>query len=172
MNILAMLVGGGVGLASSGSFGLVVGALLGWLLVRLQEQGRDIANLKTTLAQQALVAHAQTLVAAPAPGAPAAPRPMAPPLVTMTAMDPAQWAQEAARIEAAKTAAVWGDTSPALARRRQAATPPTAPPPSPLSDALAPLNRWLAGANAIVKVGVGILFIGLAFLAKFASEHV
>ena len=183
MNIIAMLVGGGVGLASSGSFGLVVGALLGWLLVRLQEQGRDIANLKTALAQQALVAHAQTLVAAPAPGAPAAPapaaaspppapRPMAPPLVTMTAMDPAQWAQEPARIEAAKTAAVWGDTSPALARRRQAATPPTAPPPSPLSDALAPLNRWLAGANAIVKVGVGILFIGLAFLAKFASEHV
>ena len=33
MNIIAMLVGGGVGLASSGSFGLVVGALLGWLLV-------------------------------------------------------------------------------------------------------------------------------------------
>jgi uncharacterized membrane protein len=28
------------------------------------------------------------------------------------------------------------------------------------------------GGNTIVKAGVGILFVGLAFLAKFASEHV
>jgi uncharacterized membrane protein len=39
-------------------------------------------------------------------------------------------------------------------------------------DALAAIQRWLFGGNAIVKVGVGILFIGLAFLAKFAGEHV
>ncbi len=36
---------------------------------------------------------------------------------------------------------------------------------------LAPIRRWLFGGNTIVKAGVGILFIGLAFLAKFASEH-
>jgi uncharacterized membrane protein len=34
------------------------------------------------------------------------------------------------------------------------------------------LQRWLFGGNTIVKVGVGILFVGLAFLARFASEHV
>ena len=48
--------------------------------------------------------------------------------------------------------------------------PPT-PPFAPERDPLAPLKAWLLGGNTIVKAGVGILFVGLAFLAKFASEH-
>ncbi|MBL8325402.1 MAG: DUF2339 domain-containing protein [Rubrivivax sp.] len=39
-------------------------------------------------------------------------------------------------------------------------------------DWLAPVKGWLFGGNTIVKLGVAILFVGLAFLAKFASEHV
>ena len=39
-------------------------------------------------------------------------------------------------------------------------------------DPLAAIKAWLFGGNTIVKAGVGILFVGLAFLAKFASEHV
>ena len=42
----------------------------------------------------------------------------------------------------------------------------------PQPDPLAPIKAWLFGGNTIVKVGVAILFVGLAFLAKFASEHV
>ncbi|MEO7336484.1 MAG: DUF2339 domain-containing protein [Caldimonas sp.] len=34
------------------------------------------------------------------------------------------------------------------------------------------IRGWLFGGNTIVKLGVGILFIGLAFLAKFATENV
>ena len=41
--------------------------------------------------------------------------------------------------------------------------------PSPMWNAL---RGWLFGGNTIVKAGIGILFIGLAFLAKYASEHV
>lgn len=37
---------------------------------------------------------------------------------------------------------------------------------------MALVRAWLLGGNTIVKAGVGILFIGLAFLAKFAAEHV
>ncbi|HEX2539614.1 MAG TPA: DUF2339 domain-containing protein [Caldimonas sp.] len=49
----------------------------------------------------------------------------------------------------------------------------TAPPTSASRrDVLAPLKQWLFGGNTIVKAGVGILFVGLAFLAKYASEHV
>ena len=52
--------------------------------------------------------------------------------------------------------------------------PPSTPPSSPPSQPgpLATLKAWLFGGNTIVKLGVGILFIGLAFLAKYASEHV
>ena len=70
---------------------------------------------------------------------------------------------------------------PALATEpERTPPPPPSPPPSaeqpgpprPAVDWLAPIRRWVFGGNTIVKVGVGILFIGLAFLAKFASEHV
>ena len=47
-----------------------------------------------------------------------------------------------------------------------------APAHPPRPDPLAPIKAWLLGGNTIVKAGVGILFVGLAFLAKYASEHV
>src|SRR5258706_278380 len=50
--------------------------------------------------------------------------------------------------------------------------PPVMPRAPPRPGALEPLRQWLFGGNTIVKAGVGILFIGLAFLAKYASEHV
>ena len=46
-----------------------------------------------------------------------------------------------------------------------------ASPPRRRATSLAPIRRWLFGGNTIVKAGVGILFVGLAFLAKYASEH-
>lgn len=47
------------------------------------------------------------------------------------------------------------------------------PPPEPApADPLAPIKAWLLGGNTIVKVGVGILFIGLAFLARYASDYI
>ena len=41
-----------------------------------------------------------------------------------------------------------------------------------MPGALTALRNWLFGGNTIVKAGIGILFVGLAFLAKYASEHV
>lgn len=62
---------------------------------------------------------------------------------------------------------------PVPATPRAAEPPRPAPvPASPPRDPLAPIKAWLFGGNTIVKAGVGILFIGLAFLAKYASEHV
>jgi uncharacterized membrane protein len=46
------------------------------------------------------------------------------------------------------------------------------PPARDAGDLFAPVRRWFFGGNTIVKTGVAILFIGLAFLAKYASEHV
>ena len=70
---------------------------------------------------------------------------------------------------------------PRRARRRlrRHATSRRAAPPiagdgvaaAPPRDVLAPIKRWLFGGNTIVKAGIGILFVGLAFLAKYASEH-
>ena len=62
-----------------------------------------------------------------------------------------------------------------------AATPPIAaprrpvmPPPAvPLRDRLPPfVARWIFGGNTIVKAGVLILFLGLAFLLRYTAERV
>ncbi len=46
---------------------------------------------------------------------------------------------------------------------------PTVPPYAAL--VWAKLRDWLLGGNTIVRMGVLVLFVGLAFLAKYAVEH-
>jgi uncharacterized membrane protein len=48
-----------------------------------------------------------------------------------------------------------------------------APPAVPLRERLPPfLANWIFGGNTIVKVGVLILFLGLAFLLRYTAERV
>ena len=52
--------------------------------------------------------------------------------------------------------------------------PPAEPPPQPVLASAAtpnPLVAWLTGGNAIARVGLVVLFIGLAFLLKYAVDH-
>ncbi len=51
----------------------------------------------------------------------------------------------------------------------KSASPPLSNPPTPPAPNL--LWAWFTGGNTIVRVGVLILFIGVAFLVKFAAEH-
>ena len=64
--------------------------------------------------------------------------------------------------------------TPAVAASAPLAAPRIAPPPPvPLRDRLPPfLARWIFGGNTIVKVGVLILFLGLAFLLRYTAERV
>ena len=51
--------------------------------------------------------------------------------------------------------------------------PPRPPKPSAPPSALELLiRRWIFGGNPIVKIGVLILFLGLAFLLRYASEYI
>jgi uncharacterized membrane protein len=45
---------------------------------------------------------------------------------------------------------------------------PPAPPGKPADD---PFSRWLFGGNTLVRVGVIVLFFGVAFLLKYAAER-
>jgi uncharacterized membrane protein len=42
---------------------------------------------------------------------------------------------------------------------------------TPRFDLFAAARNWLFGGNSLVRVGVVVLFFGLAFLVKFAAEH-
>jgi uncharacterized membrane protein len=116
-------------------------------------------------------------VAAPAP--PAAPAPAGEmDLEVDLEFEPAVAAAAAAAAPVPAAAATAATAAPAAAPRpaepvRRAPPPPPPPPAVPLRDRLPPfVSRFIFGGNTIVKVGVLILFLGLAFLLRYAAERV
>ncbi len=187
VTIIAIVIGLVLGAAWGEAFGAVTGALLGWLVVRSFRQEREIAALREAMAQRAAaggtvparVASPREGAAVP-PAAPATPSPQG--AAAAGAPEARSPAAASAGLAPAATQAATGVAAPASlappAAPRTASAPASvaAASPStsrPATPGLVAITRaWLLGGNTIVKAGVGILFIGLAFLAKFATEHV
>jgi uncharacterized membrane protein len=126
---------------------------------------------------------AATAAAAVAPTAiliaPAAPPPAldVPPLVAPPQEQP-PLPVEVAAASAAETAAP--ETVPAApaemdAAPQPAAPPPYRPPPPPpdiFERGLAAFRQWLFGGNTFARVGILVLFLGLAFLLRLVAETV
>jgi uncharacterized membrane protein len=210
MLIIAVIAGAFLGGAWGDGFGVAVGAVLGWLLVRSHRQeqqigalqralkalqplrpaqagdaaiGADAADAADTQAAQDDLLQGDPVRALPAgAGATAAPETSAtssPPnaaagaAARAAAMPAAAASASAAAVPAAlpDDASLW-NTQPGAAWEQPARSARAAEAPGALAGAVASVKAWLFGGNTIVKAGVGILFIGLAFLAKYASEHV
>jgi uncharacterized membrane protein len=185
-HLIAIILGALLGAAGDGGFGALVGALLGWLLLNAWRQRRQIEALRATLAAAGPIATRVTSAAAsgapphaadsieepsplgrqPPPGSPvefaALARPGLAP-VFVAAETPAIAMPPGEADEAGP------DTLPMPETTVFVGGGHTRPPPRP--SALEPIRRWLVGGNTIVKAGVAILFVGLAFLAKYAAEH-
>lgn len=56
-------------------------------------------------------------------------------------------------------------------RRVDISAPPDIAVPGFVGDALQAAKAWLMGGNTIVRAGVLVLFVGLAFLAKYAADN-
>jgi uncharacterized membrane protein len=164
LSFIAIVIGGVLGAAwADSAFGAVIGALAGWLLLRSWQHQRQIAALQQALAKlQAGGAIAAALSPPAVASAPieTAPAPFVPTVESTPPRAPAVVPEVATSVATTVAAA-----APSVIK-----SPPSPKPPRP--DPLAPLKAWLFGGNTIVKAGIGILFIGLAFLAKYASEHV
>ena len=193
--LIAMVVGALIGMAGGGAFGVLTGAALGWLLVNVYRQQVQLAALREAVtAIGARRAEPGSLVA-PTPSAPAVAAVAVP-----VAVEPPSFLDHAAAAPAAFSAATPStsvaapfvttadidrdasragpDTVPMAEPSLAAVSRQVAPMPAgggaahpPRPDAFAPIRNWFAGGNTIVKAGVLILFIGLAFLAKYATEH-
>jgi uncharacterized membrane protein len=125
--------------------GLVLGALAGHMLrdaVRREIAARSAAALQPRTAQAPV--DAAPPVAAPQVQPTSTP---APALTTAPALSPAP--------------------TPA----RAAATTPAPQRPDLASAALTAAKGWLFGGNTVVRMGVLVLFVGLAFLAKYAMDN-
>lgn len=68
----------------------------------------------------------------------------------------------------AATAAQSPVEAAAVPSQRDAPPEPPAPPGKPADD---PFSRWLFGGNTLVRVGVIVLFFGVAFLLKYAADR-
>ncbi len=163
LSFIAIVIGGVLGAAwADDAFGAVIGALAGWLLLRSWQHQRQIAALQQALAKLQTGTAVEVAAALPA----VAPAPPA-----ETAPVPAEPAAEPTPAPVPTAVPVIATVAPSALEVAAPLQPPP-PPPLPRPDPLAPIKAWLFGGNTIVKAGVGILFIGLAFLAKYASEHV
>lgn len=146
MQIVLIIIGALLGAAAHDGTGVLLGAAVGWVVARVLRQQREIDDLRQRLG----ILPAAKPIWQPAPEEKAVADPPAMPSaepIALAVADPK-------------------DEAPA------AAMPPPAPPAPRGPGPFDALRRWFFGGNTIVKAGVGILFIGLAFLAKYAAEHV
>jgi uncharacterized membrane protein len=172
--LIAIVLGALVGAGASGEGGALAGALFGWLIVRSLRQQREIEAMRKRVEAPVLAAPRGDARVERAPGEEGVDAKTLPPETTAAA--PA--------ISSPPSAAT--PTPPAIAPMPVAPEAPVGAAPAiaiaakvagdgvraaPRRDFLAPIRQWLFGGNTIVKAGVGILFVGLAFLAKYASEH-
>ncbi|WP_338845195.1 DUF2339 domain-containing protein [Massilia sp. W12] len=85
--------------------------------------------------------------------------------------EPAQESAAAHATETTAASATSGDDTPDTAAER-AANSAAAPPAAPAMPAwLQTARDWLFGGNLVAKIGLLILFFGMAFLLKYASEQ-
>jgi uncharacterized membrane protein len=185
---IAIFLGALIGASGDGGYGALVGGLLGWLLVNAWRQRAQIAALSATIAAAstggaarrvdapsalpALDVPAGELVPLVVVPVPARAPDFAPASVpsTTTAFVVAVAPSAAAESSFAAATDAGPDTLPMPEDQATAGAKRDLPPLRPPS-AWEPIRSWLVGGNTIVKAGVAILFVGLAFLAKYAAEH-
>ena len=190
-HLIAIIIGALLGAIGDGGFGAVVGALLGALLLNAWRQRAELASVRASLAaadkamRSARLADVSVDTDGESRGAAPAvePQPVAirSALLDDDAVDAALATSADASIVAAAPATSIAaplplpvdrgpDTLPTLDAPAMA-NADSAPAPPPRPSAWEPIRRWLIGGNTIVKAGIAILFVGLAFLAKYAAEH-
>jgi uncharacterized membrane protein len=176
MLVLTLLLGAIIGGAFSGVAGALVGALLGYCLFTL----RTLHNKLTYLEQELKLSHMRDT---PAPTGQSAQTVQTPARAdNRSAPKPWQNIPDTSNFSFEES----GEQHPMTGNRttpQQAATTPVRNPEPHLTtastrhDTPAPqlltekLQSFFSGGNLLVKVGVIILFFGIAFLVKYAAEH-
>jgi len=159
----------------AGWVGVIAGAIVGWLLARQRRLGRRLAAIEARLQQVAAVPVEVEAERKPPPEAPAPQTPSwaaAPPPETPAPQTPS-WAA-APPPETPTTQAPSGiappPEEPAPLPARLVA-PPAAAAQAPAFASFAWVKRWFTEGNVPVKVGMIVLFAGVAALLKYATDE-
>jgi uncharacterized membrane protein len=167
--LIGALIGAALGLMidhDAWLAGAIIGGVIGWLVGRKRAVDSDdryaaFERRLQTLEQRLDRFDARLVRVEPGAAAPA-PEPPAPvvPVPEPTAIAAAPVAPE--------------PVAPETPAAHAAEPPPLPEPPRPRPKGLedSALWRWLTGGNTVVRVGVIVLFFGVAFLLRYAYEHV
>ncbi|HEU4624070.1 MAG TPA: DUF2339 domain-containing protein [Steroidobacteraceae bacterium] len=183
MRVILVIFGAllGMSLASGARelFGAAVGALLGVGIAEtmaMRARMRDLERELTSLRKQS--------AARGTPSADSSQRVTPPPREAARDAAPA-WGSSAPREAAPDSTPSWPSSAPREAPSQAAARPPGAPapatearshsnsaaPPRDLNPIVSFIRDFFTGGNTLVRVGVVILFIGVAFLLRYIAEH-
>ncbi len=177
--LIGLIVGGVIDRGEGAFFGAVLGTIAG-LTLSLMKRTNVVNELQqriSTLEDGLFELRAQLAALGGAGGqAPIAEREAAPaPTLETAPAEAAEAAPQPAAATETPAAAAQPTTAPAAAAtgsERQPAESSASVPPAPSTpDELTRLWNWLTGGNALVRVGVVVLFFGVAFLLKYAYEH-
>jgi uncharacterized membrane protein len=188
MSFLFMLIGAALGAfvcagmfeESTGWTAAVLGAMVGLLLGQLRTLRTRITHLERGLERvgetaAAMLSRPERPTAASAPTAvPAAPAEAPAPAPAPAGMPSAPVgfapAAGAAATPAAASAAAAPEARPSVA---EALISPSvvAAQPTAVDNAIAAIKRWFTEGNVPVKVGVIVLFLGVAALLKYAADQ-
>lgn len=194
--LAGFIVSGGTTALAFGAIGALAGALAGALLRRVRPPAADAAALLVRLdAIDARLARVEAQLRA-GTGTQAVPD-AAPPFATRSAEEGIAAAPAPARL-AADVAPVDPNAPPPRPAADVAPADPNAPPPRPAygavaatpaeragaraaalpstasrgTPAFARLREWLAGGNTLTRIGIVVLFFGVAFLLRYFAERV
>lgn len=149
----------------------ICGALSGWVIAEFEGFGLLLGGLLGALAGLGLrsavrkeIARAIAAADAPVVSRYLPPLPVAEP-PPPAPVEPVERAPEpqGEPDAAAPVATPWAARTPV--------EPDEPPKPNFVDTMVAAAREWLLGGNTIVRAGLVILFIGLAFLARFAAQH-
>lgn len=174
--VLGILVAIVLGDSANRGFDLVVGGFVGFLVADLGILRAELKSLRKTLEQ--LTAEIRRRTVAPT-AAMASPEPTFTPN-TPAEIDEPEVAPDSMAIDPANLP--WQefepsprvDSPPAESRRPEVAPVPKAPPtrqPIPDSPIVVAIRSFFTGGNTLVRIGVIVLFFGVAFLLRYMAEH-
>jgi len=174
--VLGILVAIVLGDSANRGFDLVVSGFVGFLVADLGILRAELKSLRKTLEQ--LTAEMRRRTVAPT-AAMASPEPTFTPN-TPAEIDEPEVAPDSMAIDPANLP--WQefepsprvDSPPAESRRPEVAPVPKAPPtrqPIPDSPIVVAIRSFFTGGNTLVRIGVIVLFFGVAFLLRYMAEH-